>query len=63
MRSSRTRETRRGSRKPLYLTLMLVLVVAAGIGVAYFVHGFPDQGFGLGLAANRTGPSTPHRHR
>ncbi len=40
MRSSRTRETRRGSRKPLYLTLMLVLVVAAGIGVAYFVQGF-----------------------
>ena len=40
MRSSRTREKRRGSRKPLYLTLMLVLVVAAGIGVAYFVQGF-----------------------
>ena len=40
MRSSRTRETRRGSRKPLYLTLLLVLVVAAGVGAAYFVQGF-----------------------
>ena len=52
MRSSRTRETRRGSRKPLYLTLMLVLVVAAGIGVAYFVHGF-------GLLAAKTTPIDP----
>ena len=40
MRSSRTRETRRGSRKPLYLTLLLVLVVAVGVGAAYFVQGF-----------------------
>ena len=40
MRSSRTREVRRGSRRPLYLTLMLVLVLAAGVGVAYFVQGF-----------------------
>ena len=40
MRSSRTREVRRGSRRPLYLTLMLLLVLAAGVGVAYFVQGF-----------------------
>ena len=40
MRSSRTRETRKGSRKPLYLTLLLVLVVAVGVGAAYFVQGF-----------------------
>ena len=40
MRSSRTREMRRGSRKPLYLTLLLVLVVAVGVGAAYFVQGF-----------------------
>jgi hypothetical protein len=40
MRSSRTRETRGGSRKPLYLTLVLVLVVAVGVGAAYFVQGF-----------------------
>ena len=52
MRSSRTRETRGGSRMPLYLTLMLVLVVAAGIGVAYFVHGF-------GLLAAKTTPIDP----
>ena len=52
MRSSRTRETRGGSRKPLYLTLMLVLVVAAGIGVAYFAQGF-------GLLAAKTTPIEP----
>ena len=52
MRSTRTRETRGGSRKPLYLTLMLVLVVAAGIGVAYFVQGF-------GLLAAKTTPIEP----
>ena len=50
MRSSRTRETRRGSRKPLYLTLMLV--VAAGIGVAYFAQGFS-------LLAAKTTPIEP----
>ncbi len=49
MRNSRTREVRGGSRRPLILSLLLILVVVAGVGVAYFVQGF-------GPLAARTAP-------